>query len=103
MAAHLGGVDVAVMSRALKADAVTGFRRNAGQTASAGANTSRRNKEYLDGTLSGGQRQRGAVGWAIVREPQVFCMEEPLSNVEPHRAAMHAVPLAKFPWACSRP
>src|SRR3954452_11534009 len=32
--------------------------------------------------LSGGQRQRGAMGRAIVREPSVFCMEEPLSNLD---------------------
>src|SRR4051794_27276585 len=32
--------------------------------------------------LSGGQRQRGARGRPIVREPQVFCMDEPLSNLD---------------------
>ena len=32
--------------------------------------------------LSGGQRQRGAMGRAIVRSPQAFLMDEPLSNLD---------------------
>jgi multiple sugar transport system ATP-binding protein len=42
-------------------------------------------EDFLDRrpkALSGGQRQRVAMGRAIVRQPQVFCMDEPLSNLD---------------------
>jgi len=46
--------------------------------------------------LSGGQRQRVAVGRAIVREPKVFLMDEPLSNLDAKLRVHARAELAKL-------
>jgi multiple sugar transport system ATP-binding protein len=55
--------------------------------------------EYLDRkpkALSGGQRQRVAMGRAIVRSPQVFCMDEPLSNLDAKMRVQTRTDIAKL-------
>src|SRR3954468_9188056 len=55
--------------------------------------------EYLDRkpkALSGGQRQRVAMGRAIVRAPQVFCMDEPLSNLDAKMRVATRTDIAKL-------
>ena len=77
----------------------------------AGASTAERTKRvaevaellgltpYLDRkpkALSGGQRQRVAMGRAIVRAPQVFCMDEPLSNLDAKMRVQTRTDIAKL-------
>jgi ABC-type sugar transport system ATPase subunit len=39
--------------------------------------------DRLPGQLSGGERQRVALARALVRDPRVFCLDEPLSSLDP--------------------
>lgn len=55
--------------------------------------------DYLDrrpSQLSGGQRQRVAIGRAIVRDPQVFLFDEPLSNLDAALRVQTRMEIAKL-------
>ena len=56
-------------------------------------------EQYLDRkpkALSGGQRQRVALGRAIVRDPKVFLLDEPLSNLDAKLRAQMRTEIAKL-------
>ena len=52
--------------------------------------------DRLPKQLSGGQRQRVAIGRAIVREPQVFLFDEPLSNLDAALRVQMRMEIAKL-------
>jgi len=60
---------------------------------------------YLDrrpGQLSGGQRQRVAIGRAVVRDPQLFLFDEPLSNLDAALRSATRIEIARLKAAMPR-
>jgi ABC-type sugar transport system ATPase subunit len=53
-------------------------------------------RDRLPKQLSGGQRQRVAIGRAIVRDPQVFLFDEPLSNLDAALRVATRIEIAKL-------
>ena len=53
--------------------------------------------------LSGGQRQRVAMGRAIVRDPAVFCMDEPLSNLDAKLRVSTRSQILSLQKSCGQP
>ncbi|MGC8765286.1 MAG: ABC transporter ATP-binding protein [Brevinematia bacterium] len=57
-------------------------------------------KKHLFGrfpsTLSGGERQRVAIGRCITRDPELFLMDEPLSNLDAHLREKYRIQLKKL-------
>ena len=83
----------------LRAEDGQGARPTSARSASTRRPGSSASTEYLERkpkALSGGQRQRVAMGRAIVRNPQVFCMDEPLSNLDAKMRVQTRTDIAKL-------